>query len=101
MARATNTDRHGRGFDVNTRRLVWAKAMVATGYDPNQVRKDVCGKLIQWVEYGNQQSAYGWHIDHIKPVAAGGGDELGNLQPLQWRNNIVKGDKYPNWSCAA
>ena len=43
---------------------------------------------------------YSWEIDHIRPVAHGGGDELTNLQPLQWKNNRHKGDDFPNWSCA-
>lgn len=101
MARPANTDRLGRSFDLNTRRQVWAKGLVVPGYDPNIIRKDVCGAFIQWSEYGNQSSKHGWHIDHRMPVAKNGGDDLANLQPLQWRNNLVKGDNFPNWSCAA
>ncbi len=43
---------------------------------------------------------YGWEIDHIKPVALGGSDDLSNLQPLQWENNRTKGDEYPHKTCA-
>jgi hypothetical protein len=35
----------------------------------------------------------------IRPVAAGGGDELENLQPLQWENNRHKSDLWPQWAC--
>ena len=49
--------------------------------------------------YGDRSSPYGWEIDHIKPVAQGGSDELSNLQPLHWENNAHKSDNWPNWTC--
>jgi hypothetical protein len=36
---------------------------------------------------------------HKKPKAANGGDEPANLQPLNWENNRLKSDNYPNWTC--
>jgi len=50
---------------------------------------DECGAWIGSEEYGNRQSQYGWEIDHINPD---GDDQLSNLQPLQWQNNIDKSD---------
>lgn len=86
-------------FSQSTVDLVWAKGKIVSGYDPNIYRKDACNAWIKRDDYGNTQSKYGWEIDHIKPKALGGNDDLTNLQPLQWENNRHKADNYPNWSC--
>lgn len=49
-------------------------------------------------EYG-KTTQYGWEVDHIKPVAHGGTDNVANLQALHWQNNRHKGDNYPHWAC--
>jgi len=61
--------------------------------------RDACGAAINRQAYGNTNSQHGWEVDHIHPVAKGGGDDLANLQPLQWENNRSKGDNYPRWAC--
>ena len=96
MARLPNTTTSGRTFDQTTIDAVWAKAKLDPGY--TIFKKDACGATIKNDEYG-KTSTYGWEIDHIKPVAKDGSDELSNLQALQWENNRYKGDDYPNWSC--
>ncbi len=69
---------------------VWEKGKVATNYDSSKFRKDECGAWICRNKYGDRDSIYGWEIDHITPESEGGRDELSNLRPLQWKNNVNK-----------
>ncbi|HVC47205.1 MAG TPA: HNH endonuclease signature motif containing protein [Terracidiphilus sp.] len=79
-------------YDHATLSAVWGKATSVAGYDPNVFRKDVYGTWIAWSDYG-ETTTYGWHVDHIVPLARGGPHHLGNLRPLHWKNNLSKGDK--------
>ncbi|MFH1288139.1 MAG: HNH endonuclease signature motif containing protein [bacterium] len=71
---------------------VWEKGEIIPGNDPNVWRKDQCKAWIGRVYYGDRNSQYGWEIDHIRPAPEGGSDELYNLRPLQWTNNVSKRD---------
>ena len=66
---------------------VWEKVSRIPSYDPDQVRNDPCGTRIVKQDYGNRSSNSGWEIDHKDP---NGGDQISNLQPLNWKNNVKK-----------
>ena len=88
-------------FTENQIQQVWDKtAIVAEGYDFSAIAKDCCGALILRSEYGNQDSPYGWEIDHVYPQSAGGDDNVINLRAMQWRNNRAKGDDFPVYRVA-
>jgi hypothetical protein len=90
MFRFPNTNAAGKPFDPATIQAVWNKAALDRKHAP--LRTDAFGSLIWREGYGNTGSKLGWVIDHIKPVSQGGGDELENLQALQWENNRRKGN---------
>jgi|ERR1017187_476790 hypothetical protein len=94
MSRIPNTDAAGKPFDATMIEAVWEKARVSAEYRP--LRVESFGSLIWKDAYGNTNSKLGWEIDHIKPVTKGGGDNLENLQLLQWENNRRKGESLIN-----
>jgi len=44
--------------------------------DSNIWRWDICGSVIKYSDHGNTNSDNGWEIDHIKPSAKSGSDNL-------------------------
>ncbi len=73
-------------FSEDTIQRVWEKGEIVTKYDANRFRKDQCGAWMRRLSYGDENTMLGWEIDHKTPESEGGGDELSNLRPLQWRN---------------
>lgn len=70
---------------------VWEKATIIANNNPNVWRQDKCGSWINRTTYGEnaRNSQYGWEVHHIDPK---GGDDLSNLMPLQWENNMATAD---------
>jgi len=98
-SRKSNTTCTGEPFDEQTVEAVWNKGGVIPGYHPDYFRRDACGAAMLKTAYGIMGD-FGWEIDHIRPVAKDGTDDLDNLQPMHWRNNRKKGDDSPHWACA-
>ncbi len=84
-------------FSEEIIKSVWQKAIVQANNDPDIFRKDYAGAWIKRSEYGNRNSDYGWEIDHIKPIKKNGTDEIDNLCPLNWHNNVKKDEDFPLW----
>ncbi|MFH1851467.1 MAG: HNH endonuclease signature motif containing protein [Candidatus Neomarinimicrobiota bacterium] len=70
---------------------VWDKAKPIKGENPDNYRQDPYGNKIRYDSYG-KDTTMGWEIDHIKPSAIGGSDDIRNLQALKTSVNREKGD---------
>ena len=100
MARRFGFRKNGSAFPSATVKAVWHNGRTVPGKDAAVWRLDACGAFMKFDDYGDTSSDVGWEIDHIKPVAEGGTDDIDNLQPLQWENNRHKRDNWPEWDCA-
>ena len=80
--------------------MIWEKGLVVEGYDKSLYRKDFCGAWISRNAYNDRDSVLGWEIDHIFPKSKGGDNHRVNLRPINWRNNLAKGDDYPYYVSA-
>ena len=78
----------GESFSEDNVQAVWERGHPIQGNDSNVWRQDDCGAWIRRSDYGNRNSGFGWEIDHIDPTR---GNNLSNLRPLHWKNNVAKG----------
>ncbi len=85
-------------FSESLIQQVWSKGKTVLSYDPNIHRKDDCGAWMTRSQYGNRNSRFGWEIHHVIAESLGGTDDIYNIIPLQWENNVVTGDG--NLMCA-
>lgn len=90
---------------------VWERGIISDKYPSTQVRTDACGAFMVYSHFGDRNSPFGWEIDHICPASylleLGIDEELidniDNLRPLNWKNNVSKSNDYPFYTavCAA
>lgn len=78
---------------------VWEKGLVVIGYSQDTFRKDTCGAWIQKDKYASEANL-GWQVNYVYPASKGGNDDLENLRPMHWKNNLSKADNYPSYQCA-
>jgi hypothetical protein len=84
-----STDATGKPFDAAIIEAVWNKAALSREHPP--MRVDAFGALMWREGYGNTASKFGWEIVRRHSPSEGGGDELENLQAVQWENNRRNG----------
>lgn len=84
---------------------VWEKGIIDSRFDSNSIRKDACGAWIIRNRYNDINSPFGWEVDHIYPesklkekdVPENLVNNIINLRPLNWKNNVSKGADYPHY----
>lgn len=84
-------------FNYEIVQQVWQKAIEVPGYDGEQARKDLCGKLIFRDAYNDTSSKYGWSINVVDTTLDA--EDVNNLRPLQWRNNLTASDSMIIGNC--
>ena len=58
---------------------------------------DYTGRLMKKSACGNPNSKFHPTIDHIRPLAKGGSDILGNIIVCHRNTNEEKADRFPHW----
>lgn len=85
---------------------IFRKARKIEGLDADEWRMDACDAIIHRSSYGRDDECFGWEVDHIVPkslledndVPQELIDDFRNLRPLNWRNNLSKGNDYPEYT---
>lgn len=93
-------------YTEEQKKYYWEKNNIVEGEDEQEVRRDASGAIIHFSDYKNRNSDYGWEIDHIYPKSrleeAGAPENMinnpRNLRPMNWKNNVSKGNDYPSYT---
>ena len=99
-------DNQNKEWPEDIKKAVWAKAPYIDIRHPELGKYDPCRACIIKEEYGNQDSDFGWQIDHIFPeqklkdagVPQNMIDHIDNLRPMHHKNNNKKSDKFPEYT---
>ena len=86
---------------------IWEKGFEVVGLDPKVYRTDAADGLMKRSLYGNEGNL-GWEVDHICPkeqlkelaVPENRWDDMVNLRPMNAKNNVAKGEDYPEYKVA-
>jgi len=95
MAQKENTNFLNESFTDDIKDAVWKKCITTLMPNNYKLKVDIAGRVMDYEKFGDRNADQGWEIDHIKPKSKGGSDELYNLQPLNWKSNVMKADTYP------
>ena len=83
-------------FNKRQKNHCWEKAPKRINLNEDEFRFGAAGALIHYDDYGDEDSKFGWNIDHRKPTSEGGTDENSNIRAMHRENNLAKGDDYKN-----
>ena len=84
-------------FDDATILAVWEKGEIGPR-EKEHWRMDACGAWMLFEEHENPLSVFGWKINRLDGIY--GSDDLANLRPLQWNNNILTAAADGHLRCA-
>ncbi|XP_019161519.1 PREDICTED: uncharacterized protein LOC109158141 [Ipomoea nil] len=85
-------ERRPRFFDLEARKMCWAKAETVPGRDPGRWRKDAAGNIVG-KRFHSCQGCLCFEYDHVIPFSKGGESVPENCQILQTKVNRFKADK--------
>ena len=86
---------------------IWTRGRTVPGLNADVYRLDVAGAMMKRSCYG-EEGNLGWEVDHIFPkkkleeckIPETLHDNILNLRPMNSKNNVKKGDDYPEYKSA-